>query len=161
MSSRSEVYIDPFVPNVRIRETQPFISDGMIKRCTGCHYDEETHSVVVDYEDYNLYQVVQESESQAGLNAMQDLLKRGQAQPEDFYDNGKNGIDTTKIPTDPAVALKLANEEHDKVAALAKALGFEDGDEITMEQFERSLTDRIKAIWQAEQNAKTTGGDVK
>lgn len=161
MSSRSEVFVDPFVPNVRIREIQPFISTGIIKRCTGCHYDEEKHEVVVDYEDYNLFEVVQQSASQAGLNAMQDLLKRGQAQPEDFFDTGKNGIDTTKIPTDPAVALKLANEEHDKVAALAKALGFQDGDEITMDQFERSLTERIKAIWQAEQNAKTTGGEDK
>lgn len=138
-------------------EYQSFKSDGIIKRCSGAHYDEETHSVVVDYEDFNLYEAVQECIPLAGVECMKTLLKQGKAKIEDFYDTGKNGVDTTKIPGTPAEALNLANEGYAKIAALAKALGLKEGKEYTADDLEDALTDRIKSIWLAQQSQKTEG----
>ena len=139
---------------------QSFASDGIVKRTAGCHYDEESHSVVVDYEDYNLFQAVQECIPLAGVDAMKTLLKQGKAKVEDFYDTGKNGVDTTKIPGTPHDAINLANAESAKLAALAKAIGLKEGKEYTAQDFEDALTERIKAIWLAQQ-ASNSEGDSK
>lgn len=136
---------------------QSFKSDGIIKRCSGVHYDEETHEVVVDYEDFNLYEAVQESIPLAGVECMKSLLKQGKAKVEDFYDTGKNGVDTTKIPATHAEALNLANEGSSKIAALAKALGLKDGKEYTADDLEDALTERIKSIWLAQQSNNNEG----
>lgn len=143
-----------YTPEMRY---QSFASDGIIKRTAGCHYDEETHSVVVDYEDYNLFQAVQECIPLAGIECMKALLKQGKAKIEDFYDTGKNGVDTTKIPSTPGDALNLANSESEKLAALAKAIGLKDGKEYTAQDLEDALTERIKSIWLAQQSQKTEG----
>lgn len=138
-------------------ELQSFGSTGIIKRCTGVHFDEESHEVVVDYEDYNLYQVVQESVGLAGVECMKMLLKQGKAKIEDFYDTGNNGVDTTKIPSTPAEALNLANSESQKLGSLAKALGLKDGKEYSAQDLEDALTERIKSIWLAQQSQKNEG----
>lgn len=136
---------------------QSFISDGIIKRCIGVHYDDETHEVVVDFEDFNLYQSVQESAPLAGVECMKNLLKQGKAKIEDFYDTGKNGVDTTKFPSTPAEALNLASEGSAKFAALAKALGLKEGKEYTADDLEDALTERIKSIWLAQQITANEG----
>lgn len=138
-------------------EYQSFKSDGIIKRCTGCHYDEENHEVVVDFEDYNLFQAVQECIPLAGVECMKSLLKQGKAKIEDFFDTGKNGVDTTRIPGSVHEANSLANSESDKIAALAKVLGLKDGKDYSAADLEDALTDRIKSIWLAQQSQKTEG----
>lgn len=145
--------------SVEPMQYQSFKSDGIIKRCSGCHYDEESHSVVVDYEDYNLFEAVQECIPLAGVEAMKTLLKQGKAKIEDFYDTGKNGVDTTKIPGNVHEALDLANAESAKLAALAKAIGLKEGKEYTAEDFEDALTERIKAIWLAQQSQSNEGDE--
>lgn len=139
---------------------QAFTSTGIVKRCAGCHYDEETHEVVVDYEDYNLYEVVQESVGLSGVECMKMLLKQGKAKPEDFYDTGKNGVDTTKIPQTAADAKRLADAGYDNILKLARALGLKEGKEYTADDIEDALTERVKSIWLAQQNP-TNEGDNK
>lgn len=143
--------------DVEPMQYQSFKSTGIIKKISGVHYDEETHDVVVDFEDYNLYEVVQESIPLAGVDAMKSLLKQGKAKIEDFYDTGKNGVDTTKIPSTVHEAKDLANAESAKLAALAKAIGLKEGKEYTAQDFEDALTERVKAIWMAQQSNNNEG----
>lgn len=153
----NETRRDPVCCYQPVMEYQSFAGDGVIKRTAGCHYDDESHSVVVDYEDYNLFQAVQECIPLSGRESMLTLLKQGKAKVEDFFDTGKNGLDTTKIPGTAAEALNIANSESEKLGALAKALGLKEGKEYTAEDLEDALTERVKAIWLAQQQSKDEG----
>lgn len=63
------------------------------------NFDPKTGKATPDESDKkDLVALIQTYKDQCGVEAMKRLIKTGQAQPEDFADDGKSGMDTTLVP---------------------------------------------------------------
>lgn len=63
------------------------------------NFDPKTGKAIPDESDKkDLVALIQTYKDQCGVEAMKRLIKTGQAQPEDFSDDGKSGMDTTIVP---------------------------------------------------------------
>lgn len=131
-----------------------------VYRASSMQVDEKTHQTAPVFEEYDLREEIVKCKSLAGVDYMKRLLATGQAKPEDFYDDGKSGLDTTLFPSNVHEAREKANEGNDELAKIAAALGAtEEG--ITQKSLEDLLKAKIKTIWeeqQAQANKITTEG---
>lgn len=78
-----------------------------------------THPVVKGQID--MYELIQSYKGQCGMTAAMEMLKRGQASPEDFMDDGHHGVDCT-FPVDLNTANYIAGLEKSKAQDLASKL---------------------------------------
>lgn len=104
----------------------------------------ETMAVEVEYEKVDSQQEIEACKSLCGVDLMKAKLKSGLASPEDFYDDGKAGVDTTQIPTDVHTIRRFADMQSDQLAALAKKIGIKVDETVTPQQFEDALIRYIK-----------------
>lgn len=107
------------------------------------------------YEDFDLDAEIESMRNMCGMELMRSLLAQGKAKPEDFYDDGKHGVDTTLFPSSVHEARKLADEQGDELTKLASALGFKPGDTISGELLEKALTAKVREIFLQQQQAAT------
>lgn len=96
-----------------------------------------------------------------GMELMKKQLRQGLIKPSDLYDDGKGGIDTSIIPETVHEARKKADEVNHGLSELAKAIGIDDSQELSADQFVDKLTSAIKAKWNEQQAAKATEGEQK
>lgn len=130
----------PYVPGKPIGD-----SDGKyIYRIGKVTVNPETLVVEVEYDKVDSQQEVEACKSLCGVDLMKAKLKAGLVSPEDFYDDGKSGVDTTQIPTDVHTMRRFADMQSDQLAALAKKIGIKVGESVTPQQFEDALIRYIK-----------------
>lgn len=148
--------INPFIRYNR--ENKPF-SDGshIVFRSVGSELDKETGTVTPVIEEVDIYQEIQACQNMCGLDLMKTLLAQGKAKPEDFYDDGQSGVDASAIPSTVHEAQALAQQGQQQFAALAKALGIEEGETLNAAQLEKALTAYIaKAVGEQTKAAPET-----
>lgn len=160
--SNSPALINPFCVNPAPVQ-QPALDNVFVHRITGTEVDRETLSVKPVYEDVDLVAEIQACKDLAGLDYMKSQLAAGLASPEDFYDNGQSGFDTTVIPETVHEAAKKADAASADIAEIAKAIGIDGDEPLTAAQFEKALTAAVKArvdaTLAAQNAASTSGGD--
>ena len=138
--------INPFIRYNR--ENKPF-ADGShtVFRSVGSELDKDTGTVTPVIEEVDIYQEIQACQNMCGLELMKTLLAQGKAKPEDFYDDGRSGVDVSSVPSTVHEAQALAEQGNQQFAELAKALGIEDGETLNAAQLEKALTAYIaKAV---------------
>jgi hypothetical protein len=153
--------VNPF-QTLKVRK-QPYqdLECRTVFRATSMKIDEKTHQTCPVFEEFDLAEEVRKCQDLAGMDYMKRLLATGQAKPEDFYDDGKSGIDTTLFPSTVHEARDKANEANDDLAKIAKALGMTD-EGITQKSMEDLLSAKIKELWEKQQaaaQAKAAEGD--
>jgi len=148
--------INPFIRYNR--ENKPFPAGShLVSRVTGSEYDKELGSVTPIIEEVDLFEEIQRCKSMCGLDLMKTLLAQGKAKPEDFYDDGHSGIDVSSVPGSVHEAQALAEQGQQQFAALAKALGIEEGETLNAAQLEKALTAYIaKAVGEQTKAAPET-----
>lgn len=133
-----------------------------VYRASSMQVDEKTHQTAPVFEEYDLREEIVKCKSLAGVDYMKRLLATGQAKPEDFYDDGKGGVDTTLFPSTVHEARDKANEANEELAKIASALGATD-EGITQKSLEDLLKSKIKQLWEEQQAqakaAPTAGGE--
>lgn len=155
MASPSRL-INPFIRYDRVNK--PF-EDGShtVFRITGSELDKETGTVTPIIQEVDLYEEIQSCERMCGLELMKTLLAQGKAKPEDFYDDGHSGVDVASVPSSVHEAQALAEQGQQQFAALAKALGIEEGETLNAAQLEKALTTYIaKAVSEQTKAAPVT-----
>lgn len=153
--------VDPFVKKVPTYIPFP---DGekLVCRVKTTEISEETKSLVPVFEFVDLTEEIAKCQGLAGLDLMKTLLAQGKAKPEDFYDDGRSGVDVTAIPSDIHAAKAAAEAGQQQFAELAKALGVEDGEALTAQQLEKALTAYIaKAVSEQTKAADAPASEVK
>lgn len=108
------------------------------------------------YEEFDLDAEIESMRNMCGMELMRSLLAQGKAKPEDFYDDGQHGVDTTLFPSSVHEARKLAEEQGDELTKLASALGFKPGDKISGDILEKALTAKVREIFLQQQQQAST-----
>lgn len=122
--------------------------------------DKETINVEPVYEEVDLMAEVRAASSMAGVDYMKKLLASGMARPEDFYDDGKSGIDTTIFPATVHDAAKMAEQGNAELSALAKELGIPEGETVSGSVLEKYLTELVeKKFKEAQASAPKKEGE--
>lgn len=160
MSEQVLKLVDPF--NIGFVKPNAIEGRNCVTRCVGSEYDKELGCVVPVFEEVDLVAEIQACRNMCGVELMRTLLSQGKAKPEDFYDDGNSGIDTSVIPGSVHDAAKAAEAGQQQFAALAKALGVEDGEALTAAQLEKALTAYIaKAVSEQTKAADAPASEVK
>lgn len=142
--------VNPFQTlKVRHQAYQSLKAQNVV-RATSMEIDKETHQTRPVFEEFDLIEEVVKCKDLAGVDYMKRLLLTGQAKPEDFYDDGKSGVDTTVFPSTVHEAREMANQSNEELAKLAKALGATD-EGITQKSLEDLLKAKVKELWDEQQ----------
>lgn len=89
--------------------------------------------------------LIQTYKDQCGMEAAKRLLKTGQAQPEDFADDGKSGFDCTVIPESAQERANAAVAAKAQADAVKEKFGIPTDQDLTQEQFENLIKSYISA----------------
>ena len=154
--------IDPFNRRKHAPE-QHDLGRRPVYKSTKTEIDKDNLTVKPVYEPYDLFELVQQGKTQAGVDYMKHLLATGQAVPEDFYDDGKSGLDTTLMPKTIHDAKAMADKAEEDIKAFAKASGAEDEEGYTQAKLEALVSAKVKEIFDKQQAAaassKNEGGN--
>ena len=144
-------YLNPFrtlkVPTVSL----PDLHGEKLFRVSRMKLDKKTGTVEPVYEAFDLQPEIDACQELAGVDYMKKLLKTGQATPEDFYDDGKSGIDNTLLPKTVHEAKALADQNNAQIAELCKTIGVPEGETLTGAQLESYLKDYVRKQFEAYQ----------
>lgn len=124
------------------------------------HVDKETLIVSPVFSKTSWQEEIDSNVGNCGMELMKKQLRQGAASPEDFYDDGKSGVNTTLIPETVHEARKKSDALNKSLADLALELGLTEEDAITAKALEEKLTAAVKSKYEAEQaaaQAKTEG----
>lgn len=122
----------------------PLLNNRKAWKIVGADVDKKTLSTRPVFEEYDSQEKIQECEKLCGMEYMKMLLKTGQASVEDFYDDGKSGIDTTVFPENVHEAKKKAEELNKEISKIAEEVGAKEGQNYSAEQLEDLLVAAIK-----------------
>lgn len=119
--------------------------------------DSKTLEVAPVFEQVDLMEEVRASADLAGVDYMKRLLATGQAQPEDFYDDGKSGVDLRMIPETVHDAAKASEQIKNEIAEVAKVAGVPDDEKISGSQLEKYVAELVAKQFAAQQSNKKEG----
>lgn len=107
--------------------------------------DEDGNVVPDESNLIDLDALIQTYKDQCGMEAAKRLLKLGQAQPEDFADDGKSGLDCTVIPESAQDRANAAVAAKAQADAVKQKFGIPTDQDLTQEQFENLIKSYISA----------------
>lgn len=113
--------------------------------------DKETFSVHPVFSKKSWQEEIEANKDNCGMELMRKQLRQGLIKPEDLYDDGKGGVDTTVIPSTVHEARKKADSINKSLADLAQELGLSEEDALTAKALEEKLTAAVKAKYEASQ----------
>jgi len=148
---------NPFCNVPEIMGLRDFHNRNVV-RIDGGKYDPETGCYTPTFVDVDLEAEIESCKDMCGVALMKNQLARGLAKPEDFYDDGRSGVDVSQIPATVHEANAKANEASQQLAELAKALGLKDGETYSASQFEDALAQAVAKAVQAQAAKPATEG---
>lgn len=151
----------PFVTRTHKRLDRVKKGDDFVTRIKGVEYDPETKGTKIVTEKVNFAEEVQACRELCGMTYVKKQLATGAIQPEDLYDDGKSGMDLSKLPADRHIAAKEADKLSKSIGDLCKELGLDASDKVTQEKLEKMLTDEVTKRYNAELAAKAAEGEIK
>lgn len=119
--------------------------------------DAKTLEVAPVFEQVDLMEEVRASSDLAGVDYMKRLLATGQAQPEDFYDDGKSGVDMRMIPETVHDASKASENLKNQISEVAKAAGVPEDEKISGSQLEKYVAELVAKQFAAQQSNNKEG----
>lgn len=149
-------YVDPFCGIVSKKKYAKKVIkevDWNLQQVLGVELDKETgNTKVVVTGEVNIDKEIQERVNDSGFEGMRRLIATGQARPIDFMDDGKHGVDATKMPDNVNDAYRAALAANDESNGVFGKLGVNpvynaDGS-INMEATESALTNAIKSAFE-------------
>lgn len=139
----SVVFKNPFCGSPAV-VGHPALDNRKAWRITSANIDKKTLCTSPVFEEYDSQEEIQKCKELCGIEYMRMLLKTGQAKAEDFYDDGKSGIDTTVFPESVHEAKKEAEKLNDDLSKLAQEVGAKEGQTYSAEQLEDLLISAVK-----------------
>lgn len=129
--------------------SHPKLDNRKAWRIVSADVDKKTLITKPVFEEYDSQEEIQKCKDLCGIEYMKMLLKTGQAKPEDFYDDGKSGVDTTVFPETVHEAKKEAEKLNQEIAKAAKEAGAQEGEKYSSKQLEDLITAEVKKRFEA------------
>ena len=114
------------------------------------HVDKKTLIVSPVFGKTSWQEEIDSNVGNCGMELMKKQLRQGIISPEDLYDDGKGGVNTTVIPETVHEARKNSDALQKSLADLARDLGLSEEDAITAKALEEKLTAAVKSKYEAE-----------